>query len=389
MKKLLSRAWAEIHLDRLKNNLDELKRINDNSQTEIMCVVKADAYGHGDKHIAPFLESQGIKYFAVSNIIEAQTLRKCGIKSDILILGHTPPDYAGELAKYDIIQAIVGEEYAAKLSEEAKKCGCIVRTHAAVDTGMGRIGVSADDAQACANALARMYRLEGIALEGMFTHFAVADSTDDHNIAYTESQKSKFFSAYDCLREMGITFKHRHCLNSAGGVLHYDSRSTLVRYGILLYGLMPDNSLDLPVSLMPVMDLKAAVSYVKTLDKGDFVGYGRTYCADRKITAATIPIGYADGYARALSNNGYVLINGCKAPIIGRVCMDQIVVDTSGIPDVCEGTVVTLIGKDGNEAITADMLAQLYGTIGYEVVCGISKRVPRIYYGADGVIIPE
>lgn len=379
MEKLLSRAWAEVHLDRLADNLCELKRITDSSHTDIMCVVKANAYGHGDEHIAPFLEKHGIRYFAVSNIIEAKGLREYGIKGDILILGHTPPEYAEELAEDNIIQTAVGEEYACKLSDNALKCGHKVRIHAAVDTGMGRIGVSADSIEDCAESIARMSSLGGVCLEGIFTHFASADSIDERDVAYTDLQKSKFFAVAQQLDKIGVFLKHRHCLNSAGGLFHYDSRSTLARFGIILYGLKPDASLDMPVKLKPVMDLKAAVSYVKTLHRGDFVSYGRTYCANGDVRTATIPIGYADGYARALSGRSHVLINGRKAPIIGRICMDQLMADVTGIPDVHEGSIVTLIGRDGELEITADDLAQLYGTIGYEVICGISKRVPRIY----------
>ena len=381
LKEFLRRAWAEIHLDRLEDNLRQLRTLADESRTQIACVVKANAYGHDDENIAPFLEGRGISFFAVSNIKEAENLRKYGVKGEILILGYTPPEYARELAEHDIIQAAVSAEYALELAERAAECGCAVRIHLALDTGMGRIGICASDDASCmkaAEAAKQLSRTEGIILDGVFTHYASADSTDEEDIRYTNEQTRIFFKICDYISELGVTLRHRHCLNSAGGAFHYDSRSTLVRFGIMLYGLKPDRSLEMPCRLSPVMDLKAAVSYVKPLKKGDCVSYGRTFTAERDMIAATIPIGYADGYARSLSGKGYVLINGRKAPIIGRICMDQMMADVTDIPDVHEGTEVTLIGRDGSETITADDLAELYGTIGYEVVCGISKRIPRV-----------
>lgn len=378
----LKRAWAEIHLDRLEANLAAAKKLIDTDVTQIACVVKANAYGHDDENIAPFLESLGVSFFAVSNIREAQKLRKYGVKGEILILGHTPPELAGELAENRIIQACVSDEYAAELSEEAIKAGVRVKIHMAVDTGMGRIGIRADDdcLEAAAEALARVSELCGVETDGAFTHYASADSLSPEDIAYTDAQTDRFFKVCKRAREMGVSLRHTHCLNSAGGAFHYDRRSTLYRLGIMLYGLSPDISLEMPIKLQPVMELKAAVSYVKTLKAGDFVSYGRTYRAEREITAATVPVGYADGYARGLSGKGHVLINGRRAPIIGRICMDQLMADVSGIEGVREGTVVTLIGRDGSEEITADELAAMYGTIGYETVCSISKRIPRVIH---------
>lgn len=381
MKTFLRRAWAEVHLDRLERNLKEMRQLVDTRKTGIVCVVKANAYGHDDENIVPFLEMQGVNFFAVSNIKEAENLRKYGAKSEILILGHTPPEYASELAQYDIIQAAVSEEYAEELSKAAVQAGTKVNIHLAIDTGMGRIGICAYDEASCeaaATAAQRISKLEGIHLDGLFTHYAVADSYLPEDEEYTEMQTKSFFSVCEKAREMGVSLRHTHCLNSAGGAFHYDERSTLVRFGIMLYGLKPDRSLGMPCRLEPVMDLKAAVSYVKHLRPDSCVSYGRTFKSDRDMTVATIPIGYADGYSRCLSGKAHVIINGKKAPIIGRICMDQLMADVTDIPDVHEGTEVTLIGTDGNETITADDLAALYGSIGYEVVCGISKRIPRV-----------
>ncbi len=383
MERFLRRAWAEVHLDRLERNLAAVRALTDEEKTQIVCVVKANAYGHDDGNTVPFLESLGVSFFAVSNVKEAENLRKYGVKGEILILGHTPVEYASVLAENDIIQAAVSEEYAVTLSQSAAEQGVKVKIHLAVDTGMGRIGVCAYDDNSCnkaAQALKRISAFEGIILDGMFTHYAAADSMDEEDLAYTEAQTEHFFKVRELAEEMGVKLRHAHCLNSAGGAFHFDPRSTLVRYGIMLYGLKPDRKLELPCALEPVMDLKAAVSYVKVLPKGSFVSYGRTFRADKDMVLATIPIGYADGYARCLSGRAYVLINGKRAPIAGRVCMDQMMVDVTGIDGVCEGTTVTLIGRDGNEVITADDLAQMYGTIGYEIICGISKRIPRVIF---------
>lgn len=388
MKTFLRRAWAEVHLDRLAANLAAVRSCIDESKTQIVCVVKANAYGHDDENTVPFLESLGVSFFAVSNIKEAENLRRYGVKGEILILGHTPSEYARELAEYDIIQAAVSEGYARELSECALSAGVKVKIHLAVDTGMGRIGVCAFDDISCtaaAESAARISKLGGVILDGMFTHYASADSYSSSDEEYTKNQTDIFFNVCGKAKEMGVSLRHTHCLNSAGGAFHFDPRSTLVRFGIMLYGLKPDRSLELPCKIEPVMDLKAAVSYVKTLKAGSYVSYGRTYRAEKDITAATIPIGYADGYARSLSGKAYVLINGQKAPVIGRICMDQLMADVSGIPDVKEGTTVTLIGRDGDEIITADDLAEMYDTIGYEIVCGISKRIPRVIYRGEEI----
>lgn len=387
-KDFLRRAWAEIHLERLEANLKSARALTDPSKTSVACVVKANAYGHDDENIVPFLESLGVSFFAVSNIREAQKLRRCGTKGEILILGYTPPELAAELAENDIIQAAVSEEHALEIAEQARSAGVTVKLHAAVDTGMGRIGVRAADSVSCgtaAQSLLRISREKGVILDGAFTHYAAADSLAPEDVSYTAAQTELFFDVCEKARGLGVSLRHTHCLNSAGGTLRYDPRSTLYRLGIILYGLYPDPSLELPFALQPVMDLKAAVSYVKTLSPGDCVSYGRTYRADGKITAATIPIGYADGYVRGLSGKAEVLINGRRAPVIGRICMDQLMADVTGIEGVHEGSEVTLIGSDGNERITADELAGKCGTIGYEIVCGISKRIPRVIY-RDGEI---
>ena len=372
--KLYKRTWAEVSLDALESNYLGYKGYM--KDTPVMCVVKASGYGHSDEGTVPFLQNElGVKHFAVSNIEEALRLRRFGITGDILILGYTQPDCADELADNDIIQALVDTEYANELSAKAHKP---VRCHAAVDTGMTRIGVRGTP-EDIAGELIEQSRLENIVLEGAFTHYAAADSLDDDCCRYTSAQAEKLYAAADIARSAGAGLKTVHSLNSAGGLFHYDSRSAVARLGIILYGLKPDVGLELPFELKPVMALRSTVSVVKNIEKGVSVSYGRTFTAERDTKLATVTCGYADGYPRALSNKGEVLIHGKRCRIAGRVCMDQFMADVTGL-DVKQGDTVTLIGEDGGEVITADDIAQLTGTIGYEIVCGIAERVPRAVY---------
>lgn len=368
------RAWARIDLSRLEQNINTIKKGLSQS-TEIMAVVKADAYGHGEKRVLEKLSSVGIHYFAVSNLDEAISVREICPDAEILILGYTPPEYADEITGYNIIQCVVSEEYAVELSKNAEKT---VRCHIKLDTGMGRIGIKYRDISECADCVQRIAALENLETEGIFTHFAVADSDDPENEAYTDMQAEFIKSVYRELEKRGTKLRHVHFLNSAGAGYHFDSMSTLARIGITMYGLCPNYPLALPYEVQPVMELRAVVSHVKTVDEGDFISYGRTYRASEKRKIATVTVGYADGYSRLLSSKGQVLCKGVRCRITGRVCMDQMMIDVTGI-DVKPGDTVTLIGEEGGDVITADELASWYGTIGYEVVCGISKRVPRIY----------
>lgn len=363
------RTWAEIDLDAAERNLNILKGFIDKEKTRPCCVLKAFGYGHGDTVLMKLYQSLGVDFFAVSNIDEAIGLRKNGCTGDILILGYTDAAYAGELSEYDIIQAAVSAEYARELSAAAEKP---VRVHIKLDTGMGRIGLIAKDREKCLEEIAQIKKLPKLVPEGIFTHFAVADSLEEESCGYTDMQKELFFS----IAEEAGGFKEVHCLNSAGAELHYDSRSTLARFGILLYGLNPDTSLEMPKGIEPVMEVKTVIGYIKELHKGDCVSYGRTFTAQRDMRAATLPIGYADGYPRLLSNRGEVIICGKRAKILGRVCMDQMIVDITDIPEAKIGTEVTVFGRG---EITADDIAALCGSIGYEIICAVSPRVPRVY----------
>lgn len=370
-----NRAYAEISLTALKNNINIIKSLN-SENTEIMAVVKADAYGHGDERICRCLSDEcGIRYFAVSNLDEAIAVRKFCPDSEILILGYTSPEYVREIVQYNIIQGIVSTEYAKQLvSKTSEK----IRCHVKIDTGMGRIGLKHDTPEQCAEEIKALCGVGRLSVEGIYTHFAVADSDSPDNIRYSDMQEKFILDTYDSLCEQGINLPHVHFMNSAACCYRNNSRSTLARAGIIMYGLHPDISLEIPQGLAPVMELKAVISHVKAVKKGDCISYGRTFTADKELKAATVTIGYADGYSRLLSSKGEVLVHGKRCPILGRVCMDQLMIDVTGT-QAEPGDVVTLFGRDGDDIITADELASLYGTIGYEVVCGISKRVPRIY----------
>lgn len=374
--RFLKRAWAEIHLDCLKENYTNFSKAI-GSETPIMCVVKADCYGHGSPVCAKYMQDVlGAKYFAVSNLNEAIELRNGGITGEILILGYTPPEYSDLICEYNIIQAVTEGDYAQRLSQLSQKP---VRCHVKLDTGMSRIGLRFSTAEEYAEEILAISKLENINVEGIFTHLCVADSKTEGDIAYTKSQISLFNDVYRLVCEKGLSVKHHHFLNSAGGIFHNDNTSTLARLGIILYGLKPDALLEIPFALKPAMELKAVVSQVKTVGEGTFVSYGRTYRADREIKLATVAIGYADGVPRSLSNKGELLVNGKRAKIVGRVCMDQLMLDVTGI-DVKAGDIAVVIGKSGEEQITADDVAEVCSTIGYEVVCDITKRVPRRYF---------
>ena len=371
----LKRTWTEIDIDALKSNLAQYKK-HLYPETELLCVVKANCYGHCDSAVVPVLEKEmGVNWFAVSNIIEAVHLRTIGIKGNILILGYTPPHEAKTLVQYDIIQACTEYDHAKQLSDNAPDKP--VRLHIAIDTGMTRIGLRGSNSEICTE-IERINRLGGVKPEGIFTHFAVADSDRPSDVDYTYAQSAKIIAVNDELEGRGIKLAHCHFLNSAGGIYYNSRKSTLARLGIILYGLMPNTAKALPFKPKAVMSLKSCVAQVKTVAPDTSVSYGRTFKTAKPTKLATVCCGYADGYPRALSNKGEVIIHGERAKITGRVCMDQFMCDVTDIDDVKPGDTVTLIGSDGTETITSDDIADMIGTIGYEIVCGISPRVPRV-----------
>lgn len=375
MKPYLKRAWAEISLSALQHNVSEISGLLQDG-TEFMAVVKADAYGHGEEEILRKLVSLGIRYFGVSNLDEAIRVRSFCPDSEILILGHTPSPCANLLTEHNIIQGIVSKEYACMLNGRAK---APVRCHIKLDTGMGRVGLRADDAEDCAEDIEDLLQLRNLKIEGLYTHLSVADTNTPAQKTYTNTQIQRILDVKEALSRRGIRIPHLHYLNSAG-LLNYNSGdSTLARVGIILYGLAPNYPTSVPLNLKPVMSLKSIVSLVKRVPAGTSISYGRTYTTKKPAKIATVTIGYADGYPRLLSSKADVLIHGKRCPIVGRICMDQLMVNVTALEDVAPGDEVTLIGQDGDACITADELAAIYDSIGYELVCGISKRVPRVY----------
>lgn len=369
----LHRTWAEIDLDALVHNFDIIKK--EATGAKLMAVVKADAYGHSARIVAPILEQHGADAFAVSNIEEAITLRGCGITRPILILGYTPVSMAAQLYLNDISQCVYSPEYAAALSKRACADGVKVKVHIKLDTGMSRLGFDCRDEKLSGiEEAVTAARLKGFVFEGIFTHFAVSDRTETSEDGFTDKQYFRFCTAAERFEKAGLRPKYRHCCNSAAFCLDSDKHFDMCRPGIILYGLTPSSDLKLKENFVPVMTVKSVVSMVKTIKKGDTVSYGRTFTAEKEMKIATVTAGYADGYPRLLSNKGYVLINGKRANIIGRVCMDQMSVDVSDIDNVKQGDEVILFGK----TLPVEELADMCGTINYEIICGISPRVPRI-----------
>ncbi len=364
-----SRCWTEIDHGQLLRNL-QVYQAQLHEGTEIMAVVKANAYGHGDRAVVKTLHDAGIRRFAVATLAEGIRLRSAVPDAELLILGYTPAEDAPLLSEYRLTQALVSREHANALAAAAK--GPIDCCYA-IDTGMRRIGLNAenpDEAEAAIRAVRSPLRLVGL-----FTHLCVADMPQDAACAsFTARQAALYDTLLKRVSDLHLT--RSHCLNSAGG-LYLDHPGT-VRLGIILYGLKPDASNVLPEGIRPVLSWYCRVAMVKEIAPNDTVGYGRTWAAPSARRIATLTVGYADGYSRALSNRGWVLLHGRRAPVVGRVCMDQIMVDVTDIPQTKMGDTAVLLGSDGSETLTADDMAALIGTIGYEIVCDISERVPRV-----------
>ena len=376
------RVHADIDLDAVQFNFDQMSK-NIPQGTKIMAVVKTDAYGHGAVPLASFMEPcEKLWGFATATVDEAVELRQAGIKKPILILGYTFPECYTHIVKNEIRQTIFTLDMAKALSNEAVRQNKKAYIHIKLDTGMGRIGYqNAKEAAADAEKISKLPMLE---IEGVFTHFANADASSQEN---TLRQLEKFDEMIEAMEAVGVTFSLKHCANSAGIIELTERKFDLVRAGIISYGLWPSDEVKKDVvQLKPILSLKSHVVYVKEVEPGCAVSYGSTWVAEEKRIIATIPIGYGDGYPRSLSNKGYVLIKGCKAPIVGRVCMDQMMVDVTDIPEeIRVGDRVTLIGQDGDLTITAEEIGDLSGRFNYELVCDLGNRIPRIYY-KDGEI---
>lgn len=375
-----TRVYAPVDLDAIAFNMESM-RGNIRKETGMIGVVKTDAYGHGAVAVAEAIDPY-VGGYAVATAEEALQLRRHGIKKPILILGVTHPSHYQELIEQEIRPAIFTLEQAKPLSELAVDMKKTAKLHLALDTGMHRIGMMADESGA--DLAAAIAKLPGLEMEGLFTHFYRADETDKQT---SEKQLDRYLHFVKLLSERGIEIPVKHCSNSAGIIDLPQANLNYVRAGITVYGLYPSDEVKRnKVPLKPAMGLKSFVTYVKEIGSGEEISYGGTYVTKRTTRVATIPVGYGDGYPRSLSNRGYVLICGKRAPILGRVCMDQFMVDVTDIPGVGVDTPVTLIGKDGSEKITVERLAELCGGFHYEMVCDIGKRVPRVYYRGGKVV---
>lgn len=374
------RTWAEIDLDALAQNFREVRRATD-PKALVCSVVKADAYGHGAVRVARELEALGTDYFAVSNPEEALELRLGGIKRPILILGYTPAGEVRRMAENDISLCVYSLKCAEDISQAAVNAGVTVKAHLKIDTGMSRLGFYFQDLMrdiGTIDEIEKAYSLPGLRIEGIFTHFAVSDDGEAGDI-FTMRQFGCFKELDETLRRDGIRIKLRHCANSAAVFDYPLSHLDMVRAGVVLYGIPPSEKLRAKPVLRPVLSLRSVISHIKRIEPGSTVSYGRIFEAERPMTIATVPIGYADGYSRSLSSSGEILIRGRRCKILGRICMDQLMADVTEVPGASLADTVTLIGRDGEEEITAGELAKKEGSIPYEVICGISKRVTRVY----------
>ena len=375
--RLIENSWAEVDLSAVRRNYNTI-RGSLPADTKLCCVVKANAYGHGVGQLAPLYEQLGADWFAVSNVREALQLRRCGVTRPILILGYTHESCAALLAEENISQCVYSTAYGQRLSAAAQEAGVTVKIHVKLDTGMGRLGFRCpDEGQDGVEGAIEVCRLGGLHPEGVFTHFASADEGAAGE-EFSRLQAARFAAALERLTAAGITFSVRHCANSATLSDYPELRMDMVRAGIVLYGLQPSADLRHPLPLQPVMSLRSVISHVKTVPAGATISYGRTFTAPAEMTVATVPIGYADGFWRHNSPAGVRLtVRGQQVPILGRVCMDQLMLDVTHVDGVTIGDAVTVFGAA--PAMTADDIAAANGTIGYEVICGVGERVPRLY----------
>ena len=372
------RTWCDVDLDAIRRNMLNIRE-KAGDGIKVMAVIKADGYGHGAVPISHYIEDI-TDYFGVATIEEAVELRLSHIRQPILVLGYNTPSLYDLNLRYDVDQTIYSLETAKKMSETAVKAGKTARIHIALDTGMTRIGLSPDETGFA--AVKEMAALPGLTLQGLFTHLSCADMA---NKAYTYEQMKRYDHFVSMLSEAGIHIPVKHICNSAG-IMEFDHhRYDMVRAGIILYGLIPSDEVDVRTAVLsPALAWRSRVVNIMEPEMNRGVSYGATYVTDHPCRIATVSIGYADGYPRSLSNKGWVLIRGQKARILGRVCMDQMMVDITDIPDVRIEDVVTLIGQDMNERITVEEMADLAGRFNYEFVCDISKRVPRKYRQDEG-----
>lgn len=367
-------VWVEVDLKAIAYNVQQIRQIVP-PRTEVMAVVKANAYGHGAVEVARTALANGAGRLAVARVSEGEQLRKAGIAAPILLLGSTPPGQFADVLRLSLGQTVYSVEMATLLSELAGRKGVKAVVHVKVDTGMGRLGFLAEDTSV--QEVLQIARLPHLEVEGVFTHFATADSRDKR---YALEQLERFLAFLDALRREGLAVPFRHCANSAAIIDLPAAHLDLVRPGIALYGLYPSKEVDRSrLRLEPAMALKARVAQVKRVPAGFKISYGATYETPAPTVIATLPVGYADGYTRLLSSRGKVLIHGQRAPVVGRVCMDQCMIDAGHVPDVSPGDEVVFFGRQGEAVLPVEEVAEAIGTINYEVICQINSRVPRVY----------
>ena len=377
---LQKRTWMEIDLDMIEHNYNTIKN-HIPTTTDICCTIKADAYGHGAVRIGRLLEELGGFFFAVSNVEEAIQLRKAGISKPIMVLGYTPVEVAELLSQYNISQCVHSYDYGKALAEDAKAKNVKVAIHIKLDTGMGRIGFPfrGVDEEARVAEIVELCNESCFITEGIFTHFPISD---DQKLgeAFTRGQYDKFCSAINALEAKGLSFKFKHCANSAGLIDYPEYSLDMVRAGVLFFGILPSTEMKtLDFDLKHTFSLKTVVSHLKTVQKGESISYSRLYIADKTMKVATLPIGYADGFRRSNGKKEFkIYVNGKPCDILGRVCMDQTMIDVSHINDIAIGDEITVFGKDC--PVSVYDYAKLHDTIPHEVMCNIGMRVPRIYF---------
>lgn len=380
MEKIMRPVWAEIDLDKVAYNMKNIKKLV--GDKEVIAVVKADCYGHGADDLAPVFLENGASRLAVAILTEGIELRKKNITVPIMILGYTPLELSEELINNDIEQTVYDLEYAKKLSNIAEKLGKKAKIHIALDTGMGRIGFIPNEESI--RAVEKIASLKGIEIIGIFTHFSTADEYDK---TYTNEQFKKIKDFIAELEKRGVNIPLKHASNSGAIMEMPETYLDAVRAGIILYGYYPSNEVDKnKLDIKPILTLKTTVSHVKEVEEGTSISYGRTFITKRKSKIATIPIGYADGYSRLLSGKAKVIINGKFAPVVGRICMDQCMIDVTDIGEVKVGDEVILLGEEGSLKFNADDFAEIMGTINYEITCMLKQRIPRVYIKEGKVV---
>lgn len=374
-----NRTWVEIDLDAVGRNVREIKK-HIKPDVRLMGVVKANAYGHGVAEIAETVLENGADCLGVALVDEAEELRKAGLHVPVLLLGNSFEEEIEDIIDLDIMPAVSDVAFAEKLSAMAVRMVKTVNVHIKIDTGMSRIGFLVDNQDNLENTcrdIVKISMLPGIRIDGIFTHFAAADAEDEE---YTLMQYNRFVNCIKRLEEQGIELPVKHACNSAALVKFPYMQLDMVRAGIIIYGMYPSKEFDRQcIRLVPAMAFKSRISHIKKVDSGTKFSYGGTYTADRSLTVATVPVGYADGYSRNLSNNTEMLVGREKVSQIGRICMDQCMIDVTKVNNINVGDEVTLFGGEGDQSVTVDDIAERLGTINYEITCAVGRRVPRVY----------